>query len=577
MGKKVLYKAQIIMFIILSVFFIISTSCSESGGSPVNIASATTTLATIYYVNATNGKDSNNGTSEATAWKTIAKVNASSFNPGDQILFKRGEIWREQLIVPSSGSKGNPITFGAYGTGALPIISGADIIAGKWTLQGGASNIYYVSLTTQPNVVIFDSTLGSHVASASAITSPNQWFWGSNILYVYSKSDPATAYTRPGIQAGARNLAIMVGKSYITLKNLQTESSNQQDYGGNIFLNGSAHPGNLIVDGVDSRWSADSGIAINTTGFTSAGSVTVKSSTLHDNAHSGFAVVEDAGSTASTPSVIQYCTVYNNQIDGIAIGGNYWTVEHNTVRDNGTLANKGIGIHPYSPSSGSGFGRYNTIRYNLVYNQTGSEQDGAGIGIDQWCNYNKIYYNIVYNNYGPGIYLYDSSHSRVYNNTVYKSCTGRTSSGSIRLTATSDSYSTDTIIKNNNVVSTEKGDYAFLTDAHYVTNGVTLTNNNFYRTSGNWYWWSATRGKNLATFNALTGVSANISSDPLFVSPSTGDFHLKPGSLAIDGGADVGLTQDYDGNHVPNGSAPDIGAYENGNTISSPPQNLRVH
>jgi len=59
--------------------------------------------AATYYVDATNGNDSNNGISGLTPWKTIAKVNASNFNPGDQILFKRGEVWREQLIVPSTG------------------------------------------------------------------------------------------------------------------------------------------------------------------------------------------------------------------------------------------------------------------------------------------------------------------------------------------------------------------------------------------------------------------------------------------------------------------------------------------
>jgi len=35
-----------------------------------------------FYVDATNGNDPNNGTSELTRWKTIAKVNASRFNPG---------------------------------------------------------------------------------------------------------------------------------------------------------------------------------------------------------------------------------------------------------------------------------------------------------------------------------------------------------------------------------------------------------------------------------------------------------------------------------------------------------------
>jgi hypothetical protein len=83
-----------------------------------------------YYVNATTGNDGNAGTSPASAWKTISKLNAASFLPGDNIYFERGEVWREQLTVPSSGSSGNPITFGAYGTGEKPLINGADLVTG---------------------------------------------------------------------------------------------------------------------------------------------------------------------------------------------------------------------------------------------------------------------------------------------------------------------------------------------------------------------------------------------------------------------------------------------------------------
>ena len=87
--------------------------------------------AATYYVDcaADPGGD---GTTQATtgehcAWDAVADVNGSSFNPGDSILFKKGCTWREQLTVPFSGSAGNPITFGAYGTGADPIISGANL------------------------------------------------------------------------------------------------------------------------------------------------------------------------------------------------------------------------------------------------------------------------------------------------------------------------------------------------------------------------------------------------------------------------------------------------------------------
>ena len=86
-----------------------------------------------YYVDATNGNDRNDALTPSTALKTISKVNNSNFQPGDFILFKRGEMWREQLTVPSSGSPGKPITFGAYGTGDNPVISGADLIT-VWTV-----------------------------------------------------------------------------------------------------------------------------------------------------------------------------------------------------------------------------------------------------------------------------------------------------------------------------------------------------------------------------------------------------------------------------------------------------------
>ena len=62
--------------------------------------------AATYYVDATNGNDSNLETSQSDPWKTIAKVNSSNFQPGDNILFKRGEIWREKLIVQSLGIEG---------------------------------------------------------------------------------------------------------------------------------------------------------------------------------------------------------------------------------------------------------------------------------------------------------------------------------------------------------------------------------------------------------------------------------------------------------------------------------------
>ncbi|HZK71858.1 MAG TPA: right-handed parallel beta-helix repeat-containing protein, partial [Clostridia bacterium] len=84
----------------------------------------------FYYI-ANNGNDANSGTSTSSAWKTISKVNNSIFQPGDYILFKRGEVWREQLVVPSSGIQGNPIVFEDYGTGEKPRITTAVPLSGN--------------------------------------------------------------------------------------------------------------------------------------------------------------------------------------------------------------------------------------------------------------------------------------------------------------------------------------------------------------------------------------------------------------------------------------------------------------
>ena len=59
---------------------------------------------TTYYVDATGGNDANTGTSAAFAWKTLQKVNASTFASGDIVLFKRGEVFYGSLIVNRSKS-----------------------------------------------------------------------------------------------------------------------------------------------------------------------------------------------------------------------------------------------------------------------------------------------------------------------------------------------------------------------------------------------------------------------------------------------------------------------------------------
>lgn len=87
--------------------------------------SASHLCAATYYVSSSVGNDANSGTALSSPWKSLSKVNSTSFEPGDSILFKRGDVWiADALIVSSSGTQGSPIIFGAYGSGNLPKIDG---------------------------------------------------------------------------------------------------------------------------------------------------------------------------------------------------------------------------------------------------------------------------------------------------------------------------------------------------------------------------------------------------------------------------------------------------------------------
>ena len=74
-----------------------------------------------YYVDSVNGDDNLDGRSPATPWRTIGKVNQSTFQPGDRVLFKRGGLWRETLYL-RSGSEEKPLIYSHYGDGPLPLI-----------------------------------------------------------------------------------------------------------------------------------------------------------------------------------------------------------------------------------------------------------------------------------------------------------------------------------------------------------------------------------------------------------------------------------------------------------------------
>lgn len=89
---------------------------------------ASASYGAAYFVDSVAGNDSNLGTSRSAPWKTLKKIGAGHFAPGDRILLHGGSCWEGQLVLKSSGTPGNPIVIDRYGGGPLPRIDGNGLV-----------------------------------------------------------------------------------------------------------------------------------------------------------------------------------------------------------------------------------------------------------------------------------------------------------------------------------------------------------------------------------------------------------------------------------------------------------------
>ncbi len=98
-----------------------------------------------------DGRKTKEATNPSTPWKTLDKLNSfySSLKDGDVVLFKRGDVFYGSIMIAEKNrKKTTAVTFGAYGTGALPVITGLQKVTNWKSLGNG---IYESQNTMYPN------------------------------------------------------------------------------------------------------------------------------------------------------------------------------------------------------------------------------------------------------------------------------------------------------------------------------------------------------------------------------------------------------------------------------------------
>jgi hypothetical protein len=482
-------------------------------GSVFKVSMASARGPAIFYVDNVSGNDANNGTSSTSPWQSINKINGSSFVAGDQILLKRGDTWSGQgLNVPNSGLAGNPIIFDAYSTGNNPLIT---------QVSGNGIVISNKSWLIVRNInVSHSSSFGIVLQGGSA----------NNILDT--------------VDSGFNgDWGIWIEDNGTTNNQVNNSSSHDNPNGGMQFNPGANN--NTVTGGVyyNNTGQYASGVEFDSSGNLATGVVS------HNNYY-GLKMYGGGGTESNTQNNRFYRnTAYSNSDFGFDVDftglGNL--VENNVSYNNGT---HGISIE--GTTNGT------IVRYNLVHN------NGSGLGgieLDGTTNV-KIYYNVIYGE-GNGIWLLGGGNTSspqnvtIYNNTIYNS------SNCIAVT----SNAVNVTLKNNitsscgTAVSVESGS----------TQGFVSNNNDwFVNGASNLQWGNS--NYNLAGWKSATSQDANsVDSDPRFINPGSANFQLNSNSPAINTGANIGLSLDFNGASVPQGSAPDMGAYEFGGVVSSTP------
>lgn len=540
---------------------------------------------TVFYVDATNGDDSYNGTSEITAWQTIEKVNdeMNTFIAGDEILFKRGEIWNNpnsiRLYIENLlGTSILPIVFGAYGSGEKPIISSVVSQSHSWTNILG-SNIWKVNNppTDNPNRLLVNGEEKLRANTESELDGIT-FFWRYDIdthnLFIHSTVNPNSLNV-----LYSTDFPIIIGEtSYITIQDLDIQ-------GGwtGIFINTLSN--NIHIKNLDIGKYSGNGIVLNT------------GSTIQSNYPQNILIEDcnfDSGFTLDYSSANEYTGSFDRGVgDGFRaealINGEVKNCYFKNWGHASFSLNGGVNIKVSNVSCNNNYmtspdicygGRINIddATHNEIFN---NQIINTSVQSQMNGQFNHYHHNIfegtrntplLSNEFGVGVsisaYANTSLNGNIYENNLIMNTEG----AGIQISGNNEYDIFNNIIRNNIVLNcgTTTGNKGLEVEENEYeeTYNNSFLNNLVFSTATTQTCNFRGITYSVSNFNALSGtdgyiITNNLTGNPLFVDELNADYHLTENSPCINAGTTLLATQDYEDNTVPyTETLPDIGIYE---------------
>lgn len=474
--------------------------------------------ATTYYVS-NSGNDANSGTSPSSPWRTINKVNSfKRFSPGDNILFNRGNTFYGGIIISNSGSSGNPITYGAYGSGAKPIITGFTSVT-SWTNVGG--NIWESTSSVSTLTTCYMVTVNS--VNTPMGRYPNTGYFkfqshNGNTSITSSSLNGSTNWTGASIAIKKQRWYIergkITGQSGSTLTYTDGKQYVPQDGWGFFILN---DPRTLDQQNEWYYNPSTKKLRIYSTGQPANVKLATVENTFDNSSNCKYITINNLAITGANSNLIngsygQYATVTNCDlsfagISGIDINSLAPTFIGNTINNTGyngiyshqngvggVIQNNVIsntGLIPGTPDTGGGAAIYSVSANTLIQGNVVDSSGWGGIvfyGNNSIAKNNFVNYSCLIKDDCAGIATHGGfTGQQIIGNIVLNSIGNwEGSSSTVTLLAHGiflDDLSNSVTVSGNSVAGCGGVGYDF----HRVTN-ININNNTAYNngTKGNW-------------------------------------------------------------------------------------------